>query len=550
MDMKERALTLPSWTLTERQVCDIELILNGAFAPLTGFLNKADYDSVVHEMHLQSGELWPIPVTLDVTETFSRSLEANCEVALHDPEGDLIAILQVESLWQPDKTVEAQKVFGTTDDRHPGVHYLRHIANDTYLGGKLIKAELPLHYDYRQHRHTPDELKAIFEKRGWHRIAAFQTSSPIHRAQQEMTSRAASELEANLLIHPSTGFPSPDDIDHFTRVRCYEHIIPHYPEQTTMFSLVNLANRMAGPREIIWHALINKNHGCTHFLVPDNYATPGTDQNGQAFYNPHQTRELVEQYRDRLGIEIVNVEEMVYVQELTEFVPSSLVPENSTASNISDSELRRRLYKNLDIPNWFSLPSVIAELKRSYPPRHKQGFTVFFTGLSGSGKSTVANALRIKLLELGGRPVTLLDGDIVRKNLSSELTFSKEHRDLNIKRIGFVASEITKNGGIAICAPIAPYTVIRRQVRNMIEPVGGFVEVYIATPIEECERRDRKGLYAKARAGIVKGFTGIDDPYEAPQNAELVFDTSNMSPDECAHMILLRLEKLGFIKKG
>lgn len=537
-----------SWDLTPRQLCDLEMLLSGAFAPLKGFLNQPDYDSVVESMRLANGILWPIPITLDVQPSFAEKVQVGETIELRDPEGVLLAHLQLESIWTPNKTLEAEKVFGSNDLLHPGVYYLQHKAGSVYLGGAIETVELPQHYDYRQHRHTPAELKALFKKLGWHKVVAFQTRNPMHRAHQELTFRAARELEANLLLHPVVGMTKPGDIDHFTRVRCYEQLIKHYPEQTTFLSLLHLAMRMAGPREAVWHALIRKNYGCTHFIIGRDHAGPGKNSQGQDFYAPYAAQELAKQFEAEMGIQIISFENMVYVQDRAEYLAESEVAPGELVLNISGTEFRRRLREGLEIPTWFSYPEVISELRRSYPPRHQQGFTVFFTGLSGSGKSTVANALLVKLMEMGGRPVTLLDGDVVRKNLSSELSFSKEHRDLNIRRIGFVASEITKNGGIAICAPIAPYSAVRREVRELVENYGGFIEIHVATPIEECERRDRKGLYAKARAGLVKGFTGIDDPYEAPEQPELKLDTSEITPDECAHKVLLTLERLGFIK--
>lgn len=537
-----------SWDLTPRQLCDLEMLLCGAFAPLKGFLNKQDYDHVVEAMRLADGSLWPIPITLDVNAAFAEKTQTGEQIELRDPEGVLLARLQVESIWTPNKALEAEKVFGSNDLLHPSVYYLHHKAGAVYLGGAIEAVELPQHYDYRQHRHTPAELKALFKKLGWHKVVAFQTRNPMHRAHQELTFRAARELEANLLLHPVVGMTKPGDIDHFTRVRCYEQLIKHYPEQTTFLSLLHLAMRMAGPREAVWHALIRKNYGCTHFIIGRDHAGPGKDSQGQDFYAPYAAQELAQEFEDEIGIKIIAFENMVYVQDRAEYLPESEVQAGEIVLNISGTEFRRRLRQGLEIPAWFSYPEVINELRRSYPPRHQQGFTVFFTGLSGSGKSTVANALMVKLMEMGGRPVSLLDGDVVRKNLSSELSFSKEHRDLNIRRIGFVASEITKNGGIAICAPIAPYSAVRREVRELVENYGGFIEIHVATPIEECERRDRKGLYAKARAGLVKGFTGVDDPYEAPEQPELKLDTSEITPDECAHKVLLTLERLGFIK--
>lgn len=543
-------LNIPSWDLTPRQLCDIELLLNGAFAPLTGFLNQADYQSVLERLRLADGQVWSMPITLDVTPAFAESLELNQQIALRDSEGVLIAILTLEDCWTPDKQVEAQAVFGTTDPDHAGVNYLLHRTHSVYLGGRLQAVELPLHYDYRQYRHTPAELKNLFRKLGWRQVVGYHTCHVMHQAEQAMTFRAARSVEANLLLQPTVGLGGVESrIDHFTRVRCYEHILREYSDQTTMFGLLPLAVRLAGPREALWHALIRKNYGCTHFIVSPSHASPEAVDGQAPFYAPYAAQQLAKAFETEIGIHIVTPNRMYYMQERGGYVQDSELVEGERVSHITPARFWQRLDENLPFPDWFSYPAIIRELKKSHPPRYKQGFTVFFTGLSGSGKSTVANALRVKLLEMGGRPVTLLDGDVVRKNLSSELSFSKEHRDLNIRRIGFVASEITKNGGIAICAPIAPYTSIRREVREMIAAGGGFIEVHVATPIEECERRDRKGLYAKARAGLLKGFTGIDDPYEVPQHPEVVLDTSDISPDECAHRLLLKLENLGFIKR-
>ena len=547
-EARARAKDYPSWDLTQRQVCDLDLLMNGAFSPLEGFLGREDYESVCERMRLANGLVWPMPVTLDVSEKFASGLKRGDRIALRDHEGVLLATMQVGDIWQPDRQREAQQVYGTTDTLHPGVHYLLHTSNPVYVGGTVQGVEPPTYYDFKLLRDTPSELRGRFRKMGWRRVVAFQTRNPLHRAHQELTFRAARETEANLLIHPVVGMTKPGDIDHYTRVRCYEHVLEQYPEQTTQLSLLNLAMRMAGPREALWHAIIRKNYGCTHFIVGRDHAGPGNDRNGQPFYGPYDAQELFRGYEAELDIAMVPFKNMVYVENRAEYVADDEVRPGDTVLNLSGTEFRRRLQEGLEIPEWFSYPKVVEELRRAHPPRHEQGFTVFFTGLSGSGKSTIANALLIKLLEDGSRPVTLLDGDIVRKHLSSELTFSKEHRDLNIRRIGFVASEITKNGGIAICAPIAPYAATRREVRNMISPLGGFIEIYVATPIEVCEQRDRKGLYAKARAGILKGFTGIDDPYEVPENAEIVINTTELTPDLAAHRILITLEKLGYIK--
>jgi sulfate adenylyltransferase len=546
--LKHEAADLPSWDLTQRQTCDLELLMNGAFFPLKGFLDKADYDGVVANMRLADGTLWPMPINLDVTEEFAAKVEVGQDIALRDQEGVILAIMSVTDKWSPDKSVEAKGVFGADDIAHPSVNYLHNKANPVYLGGPITGIQQPVHYDFRGRRNTPNELRVYFRKLGWRRIVAFQTRNPLHRAHQELTFRAAREAQANLLIHPSVGMTKPGDIDHFTRVRCYESVLDQYPASTTTLSLLNLAMRMGGPREAVWHGIIRRNHGCTHMIVGRDHAGPGKDSTGTPFYGPYEAQELFGRLQDEIGLEMVDFKQMVYVQEKAQYEPRDEVEEGQTILDISGTELRRRLQEGLEIPDWFSFPAVVQELRKSKPPRAAQGFTVFFTGLSGSGKSTIANALMVKLMEMGGRPVTLLDGDVVRKHLSSELGFSKDHRDINIRRIGYVASEITKNGGIALCAPIAPYEATRNAVREMIESYGAFLEVHVATSLEECERRDRKGLYKLAREGKIKEFTGISDPYEAPKNPELVLDTENLDVDYCAQQVILKLENMGLIR--
>ncbi|TDI67331.1 MAG: bifunctional sulfate adenylyltransferase/adenylylsulfate kinase [Bacteroidetes bacterium] len=538
----------PSWDLNPRQLCDIELLLNGSFSPLSGFLGSNDYQSVVEKMRLSSGILWPIPIYLDVTVKFADSLKQGGMLALRDQEGVLVATMEVEEIWKPDKIAEAEQVYGTSMEAHPAVHYLLHQTGDVYIGGKLRGVEPPTHYDFKLLRDSPSELRGRFRKLGWRKVVAFQTRNPMHRAHQEITYRAATMHEANLLIHPVVGMTKPGDVDHYTRVRCYEKILERYPEQTTTLSLLNLSMRMGGPRETIWHALIRKNYGCTHFIVGRDHAGPGNTPDGTPFYEPYEAQELYKKFHDEMDITMVPFQQMVYVEDRAQYIPVNETTSEMKVVNISGTEFRRRLREGLDIPEWFSYGEIIQELRKIYPPKHQQGFTVFFTGLSGSGKSTIANALLVKMLENGNRRVTILDGDVVRKNLSSELGFSKEHRDLNIKRIGYVAAEITKNGGVAICAPIAPYEKTRKEVRSMIEEVGGFVEIFVNTPLEECEKRDRKGLYALARAGKIKDFTGIDDPYEIPKDPEMAIDTMRLSAELAAHRIFVKLESLGYIK--
>jgi sulfate adenylyltransferase len=545
--LRDASKNMPSWDLTPRQLCDLELLLNGGFSPLDGFMSRADYVSVCNEMRLCDGTLWPIPVTLDVTEEVARELRPDTLLALRDPEGVMLAALRVEEVWRPCKNLEAEAVYGTACREHAGAAYILQKTHPYYVGGRLEGLQLPAYYDFRSLRYTPAELRALFVRFGWRRIVAFQTRNPMHRAHLELTLRAAKEVEACLLIHPSVGMTKPGDVDHYTRVRCYQQILRHYPPNTAELALLPLAMRMAGPREAVWHAIIRKNYGCTHFIVGRDHAGPGAESNGQPFYQPYAAQELLKKHGEELGMGVVPFKMMVYAEDLDSYVPEDELPNGTRALNISGTELRGRLAEGREIPEWFTFHDVVKELRRTYPPRHRQGFTVFFTGLSGAGKSVIANVLLIKLLQMGGRPITLLDGDIVRKNLSSELGFSREHRDINIRRIGFVANEITKNGGIAICAPIAPYDCVRKEVRNLVECSGRFVLVHVATPLDVCEQRDRKGLYAKARAGLIPTFTGISDPYEPPEDAEVVINTEDLSPEEAAQEIILLLEREGFI---
>ena len=544
---KARSKDWPSWDLTPRQLCDIELLLNGGFSPLEGFMGKADYDGVVSDMRLASGVLWPIPITMDVSQEFADTVSEGEVITLRDREGVLVATMTISDKWTPDRRAECEGVLGTTDDKHPEVDRLLNHSGPVYLGGKLKGVQAPRHFDFTHNRHSPQELRDLFAKWSWRKVVAFQTRNPLHRAHQELTFRAARESEANLLLHPVVGLTKPGDIDYFTRVRCYEKLMQHYPDQTSALSLLPLAMRMAGPREALWHGIIRKNFGCTHFIIGRDHAGPGKDSRGEDFYGPYDAQDLFLEHQEELDISLVPFKQMVYVQERAQYAPVDEVEEHETQLNISGTELRRRLKHNLELPDWFSFPEVVEVLRERHPPLTEQGFTLFFTGFSGSGKSTIANAVMTKLMEMGGRRVTLLDGDVVRKNLSSELGFSKEHRNLNIERIGYVASEITKNGGIAICAPIAPYAGSRRVVRELIEPLGGFLEIHVNTPLEVCEARDRKGLYAKARAGVIKEFTGISDPYEVPENPEMRIDTTDITIDEAAQQVLLKLEKLGYL---
>jgi sulfate adenylyltransferase len=546
-ELKAASRDWPSWDLTPRQLCDLELLLNGGFAPLQGFLGRDDHEAVCADLRLADGSLWPIPVTLDLPEAVARGLDPGTPLALRDHEGVLLAVLHVSDVWQPDREAEAKAVFDTADTAHPGVRHLLEATHPFYAGGRVEGVQLPVHHDFRRLRRTPAELRAEFHTRGWERIVAFQTRNPLHRAHQELTLRAARDAEANLLIHPVVGLTKPGDVDHYTRVRCYEAILRGYPEGRALLSLLPLAMRMGGPREAVWHALIRRNHGVTHFIVGRDHAGPGLDGQGRPFYDPYAAQELLREHADEIGVEPVEFRMVAYVPDRDAYLPEDEVPERAETWSVSGTHQRQLLADGKELPAWFTPPEVAAQLARRHPPRISQGFTVLFTGLSGAGKSTIANALLARLLEDGSRRVTLLDGDLVRRQLSSELGFSREHRDLNVRRIGWVAAEITKHGGAAICAPIAPYDATRRQVREVVEADGGFVLVHVATRLEVCEQRDRKGLYAKARAGIIPEFTGISDPYEPPHDAEVVIDTEVLGPDAAADAIMARLRAEGYV---
>ncbi len=546
---KEKAKSNVSWDLTPRQMFDIELLLNGAFSPLTGYLSEADYNSVIENMRLADGTLWPMPINLDITAAFREKINLSDEITLRDPEGVVIANLTVTDIWTPDKEQEAEKVFGTTDTTHPGVHTLLNENNPIYVGGRLTGVTPPLHYDFRQYRRSPSELRQHFADEDINNVIAFQTRNPIHKAHVIMMKRLMAKHQANLVIHTAVGITKPGDIDHFCRVRCYEKIINKFPQGTAEIDLLPLAMRMGGPREAVWQSIIRQNYGFTHFIVGRDHAGPGRNNNGGLFYGPTEAQELVSSLQDELNIQILKAPFLRYVKDRGEFCEEHELMSGEAGLYISGADLKELLCKGEKVPDWFAFPEVIEELNHTLPPRSRQGITLFFTGLSGSGKSTLANGVMVKLRELGGRKVSLLDGDIVRKNLSSELTFSVEHRNLNIERIGYVASEITRNGGAAICAPIAPFEKTRETVRKMIEDVGVFVEIHVSTPIEVCEARDRKGFYAMARAGKIKDFTGIDSPYEAPKNPQLRIDTSQHEMSEAVDIVIDMLLETGLLAK-
>ena len=546
--LKSESLDMLSLTLSQRQLCDLELMMNGGFTPLDGFMDRESWTHVLESMRLPGGELWPIPVTLDVKRELAERIGPGTRVALRDQEGLVLAVLDVSGIWEPDKCIEAQQVYGTTSARHPGVRHLYERIGDVYVGGRVSGIRLPTHYDYQELRHSPRELGRFFHRLGWRRIVAFHTSRPMHKRERELTLHAAREVRGHLLLHPVAGVTMHHDLGHFARIKCYQEILRHYPQQLAALSLLPLATRGAGPREALWHAIIRRNYGCTDFIVESGHATPAQPVGAEELYSSRAAQDLAREHERELGISIFPAGRLGYSLRARRYVPvgNGGVSENETVP-FGDADLAARISHEEEVPDWFTYPEVIERLRAVYPAPREQGITLFFTGLSGSGKSTLAKIMYGKFIEEGRRSVTLLDGDIVRHHLSSELGFSKAHRDINVRRIGFVASEITKNRGVAICAPIAPYAGTRRDVREMVEAHGAMVEIYVCTPLEVCEARDRKGLYARARRGIIPEFTGISDPYEVPEHPEITIDTTDLTPMQAAQEIFLHLFAKGYL---
>ncbi|MBV8554981.1 MAG: bifunctional sulfate adenylyltransferase/adenylylsulfate kinase [Planctomycetaceae bacterium] len=542
-ELKEIAKDTVSLTLDERGLCDLELLAVGGFSPLRSFLGKADYERVVGEMRLSDGTLWPLPVTLPVTP--GDGIAEGKPVALRDVYGNLLAFLHVEEIFAFDKEAEARGAYGSIDAKHPAVAYLNRQPGH-YASGRLEVLRTPPHYDFVELRRTPQQLREYFASLGWAKVVAFQTRNPLHRAHEELTKRAAAQIGGGLLIHPVVGVTKPGDVDHFTRVRCYRALVDNYYEPgSVVLSLLPLAMRMAGPREVLLHAIIRRNHGCSHFIVGRDHAGPGNDSTGKPFYPPYAAQESMAQLQDELGMEMVDFKQMVYLPDEDRYCPVDEVPAGARTADISGTQVRDNyLAKGLQLPEWFSRPAVAEILNETSPPKFRQGLTIWFTGLSGSGKSTVAQALVERLAEFG-RNVSFLDGDEIRTHLSKGLGFSKEDRDENINRVGYVAGLVAQHGGTTLCSVISPYRVPRDNARKYSK--GNFVEVFCDTPIDVCEQRDVKGLYAKARAGQIKGFTGVDDPYEPPLNPEVTLDTSKQSVQECVDQIIDKLIALGYI---
>ena len=542
----EYASRLPSLQLSSRSMCDIELLATGGFSPLDRFMGKADYVRVLEEMRLENGTLFPIPITLPTAA--SQSIDVGKDIALRSPRNDLIGIMTVEEAFEWNASKEASLVLGTTDTRHPLVAEMASWG-PLCISGPLKVLNLPKHYDFSDLRSTPAEIRSVLRLLGYKNVVAFQTRNPIHRAHEELTKRAAREVGGALLIHPVVGMTKPGDVDHYTRVRSYKKLVERYYDRSrTVLSLLPLAMRMAGPREAVWHAIIRRNHGANHLIVGRDHAGPGNDSSGRSFYGPYDAQELLRQVGSEIGVKMVPFQEIVYLPDEDRFEERHQVAAGTRVATLSGTQVRDEyLGSGKRLPKWFTRPETAAILTEISLPMHQQGFCVWFTGLSGAGKSTIAEILAILLME-HGRQITMLDGDVVRTHLSKGLGFSKEDRDANILRIGFVASEIVRHHGVVICAAVSPYRATRNECREM---VGNhrFVEIFVDTPLEVCEQRDIKGMYAKARRQEIKGFTGIDDPYEEPLSPEIRMTTTHCAPEHNARQILEYLFARRFLLK-
>jgi sulfate adenylyltransferase len=546
-DLLARAAKLPSIKITTRNLCDLELIATGGFSPLTTFMGKADYERVLHEMRLSNGTFFPIPITL--TADPKELPTVGEELVLRNANFDVIAVMTLDEVYHWDAETEAALAYGTTDSKHPMVSEMGRWGK-VCISGPMQVVNLPKYHDFVNLRFTPAQVREKLEAMGHDNVVAFQTRNPLHRIHEELTKRAAAAVKGSLLVHPTVGMTKPGDVDHYTRVRTYKALVDnHYDPKSTLLSLLPLAMRMAGPKEAILHAIIRRNHGANHFVVGRDHAGPGNDSSGKPFYGPYDAQEIMTKYESEIGVKMVPFEMLVYLPDEDRYVEEKDVPKGAKTANISGTQVRDDyLIKGKLLPEWFTRPETAEILREMYPPRHKQGFCIWFTGLSGSGKSATTQVLTTLLLERG-RETAILDGDVVRTHLSKGLGFSKEDRDTNIMRIGFVAGEIAHAGGAIICAAISPYRATREEARKMVGE--NFIEAYMDTPVEVCEERDVKGLYAKARQamqdGKPMGFTGVDDPYEPPINPEITLKGYGASPEDNARIIVKYLEEQGYI---
>lgn len=544
-ELTAQATRLPSIQLSNRAVCDLELLAAGAFSPLETFHGKADYERILEEMRLANGLVFPIPITLPVNDFDGLKLDK--KIALRDAKNDLLAVMCVEEIYEWSRTDFARNILGTNDLFHPLVTEIEHWGKFN-ISGKLQVLNLPKHFDFKDLRLSPIETRNELIKLKNKNVVAFQTRNPIHRAHEEMTKRAAATVGGTLLLQPVVGMTKPKDIDYFTRVRIYRKLVEnHYEKGKTLLSLLPLAMRMAGPREAVFHAIIRRNYGANHFIVGRDHASPGKDSHGKSFYETNAAQELFSKFETEIGVKMLSFNEFVFLPEEDRYEEITKIEMETKTFSLSGTQIREDfLYKGKPLPAWFTRKETVEILAENYPPRSRQGICLWFTGLSGAGKSTTAEILT-NLLHEKGRRVTLLDGDVVRTHLSKGLGFSKTDRDTNIRRIGFVASEIVRHGGVAVCAAVSPYRATRNEVRNLVGK-DNFIEIFVETPLEICEQRDTKGMYAKARRGEIKDFTGIDDVYETPETAEITLDTVKFQVEENARKILQFLIESGFIK--
>lgn len=543
-DLKAYASHLPSLQLSERSICDLELLASGGFSPLDRFMGQDDHQRVLEEMRLSSGHLFPIPVTLPADH--GPAIHLDEDVALRNAKNDLLAVMTIDEVYEWDMVQVARMVFGTLDVRHPLAEM--HRWGKLNISGRLQVLQLPHHADFQELRLSPAQTRAKLAAYGYENVVAFQTRNPLHRVHEELIKRATQRVDGVLLLHPVVGLTKPGDVDHYTRVRTYKALVQTADDADhILLALLPLAMRLAGPREALWHALIRRNYGANYLIVGRDHASPGVDSEGQPFYGSYDAQALVEQYSAELGVGVIPFEELVYLPDENRYEEVSHVSPRARTASISGTQVRQEyLSKGRKLPDWFTRPEVAEILAEAYPPRHQQGVCIWFTGLSGAGKSTTAEVLTVFLLERG-RQATVLDGDVVRTHLSKGLGFSKEDRDANIRRIGFVAAEIVRHGGVAVCAAVSPYRLTRNEVRDMVGQEH-FIEVFVDTPLEVCEQRDAKGMYAKARRGEITAFTGIDDPYEPPTHPELTLDTVVQTPEENAYRILAYLIQRGFVR--
>jgi len=505
----------PAWTLDDTQLGDLELIISGAFAPLTGFMGAADLAAVAAHGTLADGTPWPVPVRLSVPAQ-AVPLDAD-HLVLQDQEGSPLAVLAI-SEWIPD---------GET----------------TTLAGPVTALRAPEHGPFRGLRRYPADVRAELldgaaaaapAGRVPGAVLAYVTRRPLHRRHIGQLRHHADLLNARLLLLPLVTGPA----EVVTRPEALVRTVlaaSRYLPASTLVVPVPLARRDAGPdADLRASAIVAAAYGATHLLAADDSGLHDGGRNG--------TLSLPD-----APISVIREAEWAYDPIREVWRPLALIEPGAERGELTDDEVGALLDSGDPIPAWFTQEEIAAELRRARPPRRERGLVVFFTGLSGSGKSTIARGLAEALAERGDRTVSLLDGDHVRQLLSAGLTFSRSDRDRNIARIGYVAAEVARHGGIAICAPIAPYAAARAAAREMVTQTGDFMLVYVATPVEVCAARDRKGLYAKARAGLIDAFTGVSDPYEEPRDADLVLDTSAMKTADAVNAVLRLLITGGWL---